>query len=224
MATTKNVWIQAAALLLRAFKRLWPWFIFSQGLNLYASSLMNNLKNESENVVIGGAAAIVVVQLVLAILGMVIVNQVLDDIHSNKSRSNLIASFKVNLKYLFINYARAILRILVGFILLIVPGCIWWVQLTFVPYVVLFDPEFKSGAVDALEKSKTLVRGRFWRVTGVLILCLILSMVPEFWCGSLKPLEAPLVFSVAFIIGMGCELYGDVALYCLYRKISERTS
>ena len=121
------------------------------------------------------------------------------------------------------NEATHILHIYKDVMLFVIPGLIFWVQLTFVPYVVMFDPEFKSGTVDALERSKLLVKGHFWRITGILILCLLLSMVPEFWLGAIKPLDNPLLFAFLFLVGMVLDLYGDVVVFCVYENLVQKT-
>ncbi len=48
-------------------------------------------------------------------------------------------------------------KILLGFIFLILPGGILFFRYMLVPFVVVFDPEYDRGNVDALERSRALV-------------------------------------------------------------------
>jgi len=54
-------------------------------------------------------------------------------------------------------------------LLLIIPGLFRLLQLLFVPFVVLFDPAYERGEVDALQKSSSLFR-RYWLRTSFLVL------------------------------------------------------
>jgi hypothetical protein len=63
--------------------------------------------------------------------------------------------------------------IILGFILLIVPGIILVVWFFFIPYVVVIE---KTGAVQALKRSKKLVEGHFWGVLGRLALIFLISI------------------------------------------------
>lgn len=62
----------------------------------------------------------------------------------------------------------------IGFILLIVPGIIFWCRLAFVPYLVIdkgLDP------VAAIEKSWFMTRGHGWRIFGMYLLSVVLFML-----------------------------------------------
>jgi hypothetical protein len=208
---------RALILFPQAFKRLWPWFIFSQGVGVITSFLVDSVKRENEVHLILAVVSILIAQIILSLFGLIVVNQVLEDQSHEKPTSQIWVSVRENLKYIFINYARALLKTVLGFILFLIPGIILWVQFTFVPYVVLFDSQFKAGKVDALERSKALVKGHFWRLSGILILCLLLSMVPELCLGAVNPLESPVIFTVLFFVGLILDLYGDIVIYCVYK-------
>ncbi len=64
--------------------------------------------------------------------------------------------------------------IILGFILLIIPGIILAVWFFFIPYVVVIE---KAGAVQALKRSKQLVEGHFWGVLGRLALIFLISIL-----------------------------------------------
>lgn len=65
--------------------------------------------------------------------------------------------------------------ILIGFLLLIIPGLIFLVWYYFAPIIaVIEDPK-----LDALKTSKNLVRGTFWPVTGRIVIFASISMLPS---------------------------------------------
>lgn len=58
--------------------------------------------------------------------------------------------------------------------LLIIPGIVKFVQYLFVPFVVVFDPSYQKGEVDALKRSQQLARGSFIRL---FLLFLVFTLV-----------------------------------------------
>jgi len=66
------------------------------------------------------------------------------------------------------------LMILVGFILLIVPGIILGVMLMFVGYVVI---EEKLGPVDAIKRSMALTKGNRWKLFQLALALLLLNIL-----------------------------------------------
>lgn len=85
------------------------------------------------------------------------------------------------------------LAVLGGLILLIIPGLIFGVWFSQVAYVVV---EEGLGPVDAMKRSRQLVRNRFWDVAGILAFfqaTSILQLVP--FLGSIAALVINIVFS-----------------------------
>lgn len=66
------------------------------------------------------------------------------------------------------------LAILGGIVLLVVPGIIFAVWLTLVPYVVVDEG---IGGIAALRRSRDLVRGRFWEIAGSNLLSSITGLI-----------------------------------------------
>jgi hypothetical protein len=214
----KKVWKEALFLWAPAFKRGWAWFVFAQFVTVMSSLAASVLQRYNEHYLIPGVAFLVVADLAMSIFGLVIANQIIDDVKHGRP-TNLSVSLRENFKYIFINFARSLLKTLLGVILLVVPGVVILVRLTFVPYIVLFDPEFKLGHVDALKRSEDLVKGRFWKISGILILCFLLSMVPEFWMSAIPIFERPFAFVMVYFLGIVLGLFGDIVIYCVYQKL-----
>ncbi len=167
-----------------------------------------------------GALWAVLLQLLLSAIGIIIINQVIFNARQGRL-SHLIEDLKRNLKYVFIESTRALLPILLKCLLFIVPGVIEGIKLYFVPYVAQFDEEYKKGNVDALDRSRALVQNRFWLVTGMLILSLVLSMVPRLYLETIDFAKAPVFYGLIFIISMGLELYSDILLFMVYVRLEE---
>jgi len=82
-----------------------------------------------------------------------------------------------------------LLAIMVGFILLIVPGVIWSVSLMMYLILILVED---SGAAEALSRSRQLVKGDWWRTLAILSIAMIVAYL--------------LLFCVQFAIGMAAGL------------------
>src|SRR5690606_9946303 len=64
--------------------------------------------------------------------------------------------------------------ILIGFLLLIIPGIILSVWFAFASYILILD---NAGIVDSLRRSRESVRGRWWGVFGRLILVSVVAIL-----------------------------------------------
>ncbi|WP_432404080.1 hypothetical protein [Wukongibacter sp. M2B1] len=89
--------------------------------------------------------------------------------------------------------------ILIGlFILLIVPGIIWTLYYTFIVQVVVLK---KIGGKEALDYSKSLVKGRWWKIFGIHCLYIIIILILSFSLGFIDILfiEAFSIFTNTII-------------------------
>lgn len=80
-------------------------------------------------------------------------------------------AWKKWLSYLLASLASGLL-ILLGFLFFILPGIILIVWFFLVPYIVVVE---KTGPIQALKRSKKLVKGHFWGVLGRIALIFFLS-------------------------------------------------
>ncbi len=48
---------------------------------------------------------------------------------------------------------------------LILPGIMYFIRYTFVPFIVCFDPQYAEGKVDALKRSLELTKGKFFHLS-----------------------------------------------------------
>lgn len=77
----------------------------------------------------------------------------------------------------FAEYLRLLGRVLLWGLLLIVPGFIRYIQLTFVPLIVFFSRKYEDGEVDALELSTQMANRRWKIVYPVLIFSIVISIL-----------------------------------------------
>lgn len=86
--------------------------------------------------------------------------------------------FRSLLNSALIEELRAMGKVMLWFLLLILPGFIKLVQFVFVPFVVALDPQYRQGHRDALDYSKKLVNRHFWKIS--LLLLLFSLVIPVF--------------------------------------------
>lgn len=73
----------------------------------------------------------------------------------------------------------AIAKILMFSLLLIIPGIVYYIFCTFLPYVVFYDGRLLNGDIRALNESKRLVKKHFFKIFGLVVLTGFLSVVIE---------------------------------------------
>ena len=101
---------------------------------------------------------------------------------------------------------RGLGRVLLWSLVLLVPGIIQYVRLSFVPYLVAYSKEYNAGSVDALETSKVLTKPILWPLLGItLIMGLImigLELIPQVYL-EFHPAPIRLAFELAaFMVGV----------------------
>ncbi|MGE0631733.1 MAG: hypothetical protein AB7O96_04965 [Pseudobdellovibrionaceae bacterium] len=108
-------------------------------------------------------------------------------------------------------------------LLLIAPGIVRYIQLLFVPLIVLFDPNYSAGTIDALGRSTSLVNRNFLRVLGFIVLFSILIPlgVTSLTADYKDLIETPI--SGLFLTGLDVviSVIAMAALLRLYWKLSK---
>lgn len=145
--------------LFRSFKIKPVFFILLLLLTAVSSQLMNSANVKLQEMIMsreGISSEIWIyagLQIVLTFLTEAIVFMAAVLTLSSFSQSRL---FWTHLNQLLIENLRSWGKILLGFICFIVPGLILFLRYLLVPFVVLFDPSYEQGQVDALEQSRNL--------------------------------------------------------------------
>ena len=127
-------------------------------------------------------------------------------------------SFKVNAWPLTVESMRALGKVLL-WSFLIIPGFIWYVRYFLVALVVLLEPEFKKGKVDALKLSEFLTLGHAWKVFGFIVFATGLSTLrfqDIFNIGT-----NPIAVVLLYIVWAALQLYTSLMCYFLYQYLYE---
>ena len=123
----------------------------------------------------------------------------------------------VHLKPFSLESIRSLGWVLLFLPLLIIPGIIKYLQFLMVPYVVLCDPKYQAGEIDALAESARLMKG----LVSIAMIFLILSIPLVMWFGQFtEPIlitNEPLKWFLSFAITSAFSLYFNLLLYKLYR-------
>jgi hypothetical protein len=126
-------------------------------------------------------------------------------------KETLQSSIKKFLPVLFTGILTGII-ILIGFILLIVPGFIFLIWFYFAQYLIIFE---KLGPVSALKRSRQLVKGYFWpvaiRVAVLFGYVWVLTMIAN---AVLKEFMSSIVFTIM-------NPYFYVMPYLLFKELKE---
>lgn len=111
---------------------------------------------------------------------------------------------------------RALAKALLWSILFLIPGLFFYTRYFFVPFVVLKDPEYQLGQVDALKRSNDLIKG----MTGTLFLLLVALLSLEILRQSLRELflfsEPHVIYGVAFVFEF-LFIFSNILLFQIYR-------
>ncbi len=113
----------------------------------------------------------------------------------------------------FRNYWNAVLAsllvtaiVVIGFVMLIIPGIFFFVKLMFVPYLVV---DRRMEAVAAVKESWRMTRGHGWKIFGILLLAIPVGLL------------GLLAFGIGIIVSI---MWVNLALASLYRTVSQQES
>lgn len=96
------------------------------------------------------------------------------------------------------------LTVLAGFILLVIPGLVWWIIYSFYSYFII---EKGVGPVDAMKMSRKITVGERWHILGCFLIAMLINLVG------------------AIVIGIGLFVSVPVSMLMLvyvYKKLSEK--
>ncbi|HEX4922983.1 MAG TPA: hypothetical protein VFV50_02820 [Bdellovibrionales bacterium] len=139
------------------------------------------------------------------------------DLHEGAAETRFFAHAKRHLNQLTIEMLRVLAKVILGLVLFVIPGLIWSVQLTFVPLIAQFDPEYLSGRRDALKRSKEMVRGHFMAILFVSLVFLLVSIceTSKYYFFSYPPIYVLLV-----LLNVLLEVYVYTFFFSVYERVS----
>lgn len=153
----------------RSFKQVLPFTAAIAVLSALPSLVQHTILPQLRQMIgIGGAVALLVpLYLLLFALFSATIRRI-DDVAERRNALTLWASFTGAWRYLPRMLGAGILyflALIVGLVLLVVPGVFLMTSLLFYMYFVVLED---AGAIDALKRSHQLVRGHWWRTSTIL--------------------------------------------------------
>jgi len=153
--------------------------------NVFAEIASSGFTNFDVSSVPGVAWLVVLFVLIIVVLVVLMILLNISYIHiafldKEKSfREVLGVAKKFFWKYLWLVIIMGLLLILL-FILLIIPGVIFMIYWIFASYILMNE---KKGAWESLKRSKQIVKGRWWRTFGFMILIALVAIVVSLVAG-----------------------------------------
>ena len=111
-----------------------------------------------------------------------------------------------------------------GFIYFLFPGFNRLIDYSWVPFVVLFEDQYRLGKLDALKTSKAIARKHFWFISSVLTLTSLCSIGTDYLItgGQSSIFVNRLPVLTAAAIGISLNLYFKLFYCALYRHSRDR--
>jgi Membrane domain of glycerophosphoryl diester phosphodiesterase len=122
---------------------------------------------------------------------------------------------------LLITNILAGIAIVIGLVLLIVPGVYLLVRFAFIDPAVVLE---KKGITEAFSRSSELVKGSWWRIFGIGLLVFILLVIPEGGLGILlgTAVSPRVSYFAGTVVGMLVQPFAMSALILLYYDVCRR--
>jgi hypothetical protein len=124
---------------------------------------------------------------------------------------------------LSIESLRSIGKTLFWSLFFLIPGLVRFVQLIFVPLIVVFDPNYEKGEVEAIKMSTRLVNRRFFRIIAYLVVFYIALPIfmTSVFTESKEILKTPLIASLFVAIETSLEIVSMWLLYLIFQSAFE---
>lgn len=123
----------------------------------------------------------------------------------NFKTTGVITHFKKNFKHMIIEVLRGMGSIALG-LLLIFPGLRRLFEYIFIPYIVQFDTLYQQGKVDALVRSKQMVSGYLWPVSGVYLITGALNLLASTYLMGMNVFVSLWGWLIALLVYIGVEI------------------
>lgn len=119
--------------------------------------------------------------------------------------------------WLYINESvRVLTRVLLWLLAFIIPSFFVYLKYVLVPFVVFFDPDYKEGKVDALEKAASLTKGIMPALFGVSLLFIIFELLFELGPNIFPPFQTWPIRTLFAAASFLLNIYSTVFCYVLF--------
>lgn len=154
--------------------------------------------------------------MILAFLVAILVFRSLGATHSGGQRLSLWQNLRTYLAPLALEGLRALGWILLWSLLFLLPGIYKYVRYSFVNAVVLLDPDYMSGKVDALEESHRLTEAIWIQLLLLILVGGVGVVFLEFQKEKYPAFAAPSLWFIWFTLLSALTVYLNVLLYEIY--------
>lgn len=164
-------------------------------------------------------AGSILVEIVFTTAWVIAVTHAVRSIESKKNfETNVFQDFNAAL----IEATRSLARVLRWIPVFIVPGLVKFIRLTFVPFIVVDQPAYKRGSIDALNESERLIKTHFWKILFALVLALGLPSLPGLFLeGENISLASRPSLSITWsVFEFFTSLLATVFLFSIYRQLA----
>ncbi len=206
-------------------KRSWGWLLVTTfGCELFHQyfSYMNVHYRPASGVNLTAALGEILVSLVEFFVFTLLIPQRVMELQRNEPAKSFGDFAAVHVKPLAAESLRALAVTILWTLALILPGVVKYLRFFLVPYVVVADPAYQSGEVDALEESNRLVKG----VTLQLFVLVGVLAALDGWQSAVRerfPVTGfPLVAIAATAGFFVVNYYANVFLFMLYQARKDR--
>jgi hypothetical protein len=110
------------------------------------------------------------------------------------------------------------IAIILGFILLIIPGIIVLVWFALAGYVVVIEG---ASGIQGLQRSKELVKGYWWATFGRILFWIIIAILVSIVTGLISSVSEPLGSIVNSLISLLITPLAVIYMYLLYRSLKQ---
>ncbi len=142
------------------------------------------------------------------------------DVRTGRPTTNFWTHIHTHTNQVVIEMIRVIAKVLVGVVLLIVPGIVWSIRYTFVPLVAQFNKAYLSGKIDALKQSENMVRGHFWFFFFLNIGLLFVGLLESY--KYVYFYSAPLLYVVLVGVNLIIEVYVYTFFFSIYDSLEPK--
>ncbi len=140
----------------------------------------------------------------------------LDELERKIAPRPLFPLFQKSVTPLAMESIRVAAHVLLWLIVFIIPGIIKQIRFSFVPFIVLLNPAYAQGEIDALKESENRIKGHTWPLFFVLTLSVAFDALLEFLTYSSPWLNQFPFRTLILLVSMGIGIFTTCIVYEFY--------
>ena len=213
----------------KVLRRQWPLLVTLHILGFALEQILDQSQNqalsigrENWSVLLPIFAGSAITELIMTNLWLIVV---VITVREDLKDHSLVQAFEAIVDYFnatAIESVRAFASVLRWVPALLFPAFVRYIQLIFVPYIVVGIPAYREGKIDALACSRAISRGYFWLLT----ISLVLTLSIPYFLGNLVHGGNDSIFQnpgpalVWGILTLFINLYCTLFLFSIFEKLA----